>query len=324
MSDQSELIPVPIQSFRGATRDINFDVFLKLSEENVAHIFSKTTGLDYKRLAHYIQKGVTHLFVRKCDFATYSAFVSKPANEIFNDPGTTPEKKIATLLNMTEQNMAEIFAQFAVRDETVSDTRQLIGNYVKLMGERPQSLALILKLVSHADYLYYHSIAVSIFSLFIAKASGMFDRRVLELLGLGGFLHDIGCVRLPAELIASAEEFGPMEWEEMKKHPKMGLEMIGETPQIPEEVRYIIYQHHEQPNGKGYPNSVPGPIMYYPARIVGLADAFSALISRRPHREAYSAEKAIEVLRADTGKFDRHLVDLLASIILKAPAKKAA
>ncbi|MDR3608208.1 MAG: HD domain-containing protein [Oligoflexia bacterium] len=320
-----ELIPIPIETFRSATRDINFDVFLKLSDENVAHIFSKSTGVDYKRLAHYIQKGVTHLFIRAHDLAAYQAFVSRPAIEIFNDPNTTNEKKIATLLNMTEQNMAEIFVQLSVRDETVADTRKLIGNYVKVMGERPQSLALILKLASHADYLYYHSIAVSIFSLFIAKASGMFDRRLLELVGLGGFLHDIGSVQLPPEIMNSTEEFSTLEREEMRKHPKLGLEMLGETGEVPEEVRYIIYQHHEQPNGKGYPNGISGPTMYYPARIVGLADAFSALISRRPYREAYKPEMAIEILRKDPGKFDRHLVDMLASVILRQapPAKKA-
>ena len=58
---------VDIQSFRTATRDISFDVYLKLSDDNIAHVFSRMTGLDYKRLAQYVFKGVQDLYVRNED-----------------------------------------------------------------------------------------------------------------------------------------------------------------------------------------------------------------------------------------------------------------
>src|SRR5689334_18763246 len=102
---------VDIQTFRNAIRDITFDVFLKLAENNYAHVFSKTTGLDYKRLAHYISKGVTKLYIRPEDEVAYKAFIEKTADSIFKDPNVSQERKIASLLNMTEQNMAELFTQ---------------------------------------------------------------------------------------------------------------------------------------------------------------------------------------------------------------------
>src|SRR3954469_2575806 len=105
MSQNEELLAVDITTFRNVTRDITFDVYLKLSDENVAHVFSKATGLDYRRLAQYMQKGVKHLFIRKTDEDLYKAFIGRPAHAIFDDPATSQEKKIATLLNMTEQNM---------------------------------------------------------------------------------------------------------------------------------------------------------------------------------------------------------------------------
>src|SRR5436309_2555842 len=109
---------VDIQTFRTATRNIDFDVYLKVSEDNVVHVFSRTTGLDYKRLAQYIQKGVKRLYVHPDDFVSYQNFVNRPAEVIFSDPSTSQEKKIATLLNMTEQNMAELFNQVKVEEET--------------------------------------------------------------------------------------------------------------------------------------------------------------------------------------------------------------
>ena len=74
---------VDIQTFRSATRDIAFDVYLKLSEDNMAHVFSRTTGLDYKRLAQYIQKGVKELYIKLDDDAAYQGFIARSADTIF-------------------------------------------------------------------------------------------------------------------------------------------------------------------------------------------------------------------------------------------------
>ncbi len=319
-------IAVDIQTFRNTTRDIPVDVFIKVSDDNHAHVFSKSTGIDYKRLAQYIQKGVKELFIRAEDEATFKEFIRTPAQAVFGDPSIPNERKIAALLNMTEQNMAEIFSTINVDEKTAEKTQQVINNYVQLLSENPKTLALILKLVSHGDYLYYHSIAVSIFSMFIAKASGNMNQKMLETLGMGGFLHDIGCTKIPKEILYSANELDPGQWVEIKEHARLGLEMLENTPNIPDEVRYIVYQHHEQPSGHGYPNGLHGPVIYYPAKIVAVADAFSALITTRPGHPGKSAEEAIKIMQEESGKYDRELVKLLGTVFLKqdAGAKKKA
>ena len=313
------LIPIDILSFRNATRDIAFDVYLKLSEDNVAHVFSRTTGLDYKRLAQYISKGVKELFIHPEDLAAYKEFIATPAYAVFADPNTAQEKKIATLLNMTEQNMSEIFAQLNISDETAESSKRVIQGYVKLMTQNPSNLALLLKLVSHGEYLYYHSIAVAIFSMFIAKASGQFNQRTLELVGMGGFLHDIGLTHVPKELVDSDKIYEEEDRTTVQTHAQAGMKMLEQAESIPDEVRYIVYQHHEQPCGKGYPNGLHGSVIYYPAKIVALADSFSALISKRPYRPAYSVEQAIAILEGETarGKYDRDLMTIVANVFLR-------
>jgi putative nucleotidyltransferase with HDIG domain len=319
----AELIAVDIQTFRNSTRDINFDVYLKLSDTNVAHVFSRTTGLDYKRLAGYIQKGVRELCIHPEDKGAYEAFVARPAETILNDPGTPLEKKIATLLNMTEQNMSELFAQINVNEATAEASQKVIRNYVDLMTRSPNTLAMILKLVSHGEYLYYHSIAVAIFAMLIARSTGLFNQRMLELIGMGGFLHDIGCTQLSKEVTCSPTELSSEQWSEMRQHPKIGLKMIENTALIPDEVRYIVYQHHEEPSGRGYPNALGTAVIFYPAKIVALADAFSALISKRPFRPAYSVEQALQIVKSESGKFDKDLIGQLHAIFAKE-GKKAA
>jgi HD-GYP domain-containing protein (c-di-GMP phosphodiesterase class II) len=325
-NNSAGLVAVDIHSFRDATRDISFDVFMKLSEDNVVHVFSRTTGLDYKRLAQYTLRGVQQLYILPQDVDAYKAFIARPAHLVLEDPNTSNEKKIATILNMTEQNMAELFSQINVSEETASASQRVIHGYVDMMTKKPESLALLLKLVSHGEYLYYHSIAVSIFSMFIAKASGQFNTRMLEIVGLGGFLHDVGSVHVSKDLLDSPKSLEEDQKGELEEHPQHGLMMLEGNNVIPEEVRYIVYQHHEQPGGNGYPNAIHSPVIYYPAKIVALADSFSALISKRPYRAAYTVENAVEIMRKETvnGKFDRELMEIVATVFLRKVGANAA
>ena len=215
---------------------------------------------------------------------------------------------------MTEQNISEIASQINLEEGTAQNAQRVIRNYVELLVKTPDTLTMILKLTSHGEYLYYHSIAVSIFSMFIARASGQFNQKTLELIGLGGFLHDIGLLHLPKEISCSPTDLTPEQWKLMHAHPKMGLQMIENTQLIPDEVRYIVYQHHEEPGGNGYPNGIHGPVIYYPAKIVGLADSFAALISNRPFRAAYSIPEALDLIRKTPSKYDPDLVNVLVSL----------
>jgi putative nucleotidyltransferase with HDIG domain len=274
-------------------------------------------------MANYTSKGVTELFIRKDDQGLYDAFVSRTAESIFSDSNTSQEKKIATLLNMTEQNMAEIFSQFDIQRETVESSQKVIQNYVHLMTEEPKTLALILRLVSHGEYLYYHSIAVGIFSIILAKATGQFDQKTIEIVGLGGFFHDIGNSQLPKEIYEKELGLTPEQTELKRSHCKVGMQMLENTPNLPDEVRWIVYQHHEEPYGQGYPNQLSDQAIYYPAKIVGLVDEFSTLLSHRQGVPAHSPERAIEILLSQPKQFDQKLVRLLGSIFLRSVTRAA-
>ena len=313
----SKYIPVEIQRFRNASKEIRFDVFLRVADGNFAHVFSKATGLDYKRLADYIQKGLKELYVSEEDRPLLEEYLKQNDAETFlSDPSITNERKVAAVANLTEQALTEIFTQVEVSEETAKNTERVIKSYVTLMARNPKSLTTLLKLAAHGQYLYYHAIAVSVFSLYLAKASGQFNQRMIEMIGLGGLLHDIGCTQLPKDMLDSPDELSPEQWNDMRAHTKLGLKMLEATANIPDEVRFIIYQHHEEPGGTGYPNGLRDGTLFYPAKIVAVADAFSALISRRPYRAAYTFEQALQILQS-AGKHDPSIVDLLVAIFAR-------
>lgn len=89
-------------------------------------------------------------------------------------------------------------------------------------------------------------------------------------------------------------------------------------------MRSIVIQHHEQPNGQGYPNGLHDKQIYHLAKIVSIGDCFSALISKRPYRDAFTPIQAIAIMNEDRGKFDLKLLDLFSKIFVETKQSRAA
>lgn len=311
--------PISIDRLKKLTRDLPADLFLRLSEDNYCHVFSRSTGLDYRRLLSYRQKGVIELFYREEDEALVQQHLNdRRMDVLLQSPLIMPEQKAGILLNWTEQTLAEIFSEFPVSEDAAEESRGLVQNLVELMVSQPQSLAALLRLVSHGDYLYYHSVAVSIFSALIARASGKYSQDDIKLISWGGFLHDIGMSRMPKQWTCDPLlELDSARVEDIEAHCRLGMEALQELPSVPREVKFIVYQHHEAPEGRGYPNHLKGSALHAPALIVVAMDAWSALISRHPHREALTPNDAIQRLQSP-GVIEQHdpqVVEWLVRVI---------
>ena len=317
-------ISIPIENFKRTPKEIPIDVFIKLNEDNYAHIFSKATGVDYVRLNQYVKKGVELLYVRESDSVALEQYLARTCEVVFADPNVSDSKKVAVLLNMVEQNLTDLFGSIKVSPDVASASQKVVKNFISVLSTDPKMLTTLMKIASHGDYLFYHSVSTSVVSMILAKGTQKADSNLIEICGLGGFLHDIGLTRLPKDIIEAQDDLTAADWREVRIHPSLGTEMIQLAKSIPDEVRYIIEQHHEEPRGKGYPKQLRGNVIFYPAKIVAVADSFCALISKRPFRDAFSPEQAINVLKHEIGKYDRDLVLTLETIITKIPSKSGA
>jgi putative nucleotidyltransferase with HDIG domain len=310
---------IKIQQLKSLTRDLPVDLFLRLGEDNYCHVFSRATGLDYRRLLSYRQKGVTELLYRAEDDEVVRKYVrDRQMDTLLQSQMIPPEQKAGVLLNLTEQTAAEVFSQLPMTEEAAQESRGLVTSLVELMIQQPQSLAALLRLVSHGEYLYYHSVAASIFSALLARTSGQYSESDIRTISWGGFLHDLGMSRMEDEWTCDPlAEPGAEFVSRVSEHCRIGMEAIQELSSVPKEVRYMIYQHHETPDGKGLPNGLRAPSLHEPAMLIALVDAWSALISRHPHREPFTPAQALGKLEAETrkGRFmDQHLQWLKAGL----------
>jgi HD-GYP domain-containing protein (c-di-GMP phosphodiesterase class II) len=130
-------------------------------------------------------------------------------------------------------------------------------------------------------------------------------------------LHDMGKIRIPDAILNKPGRLTDEEYAVMKRHSAYGAEIIEKTLQVIEEEDYynvaknIARHHHERWDGKGYPDGLKGGEIPLEARIMALADVYDALLSKRVYKEAFSKEKACEILREGAGtQFDPDLTRL--------------
>ena len=142
------------------------------------------------------------------------------------------------------------------------------------------------------------------------------DEKYINDVSYASMLHDVGKWRTPNEILLKPGELTPAEWEVIKQHPKLGVEMLRPllkdkgTNQYLKLVESAVMYHHERWDGAGYPERLKGEEIPLSARIVALADNYDALVSERSYRRALSHEEAVEIIKKEQGKFDPRILQL--------------
>lgn len=156
-----------------------------------------------------------------------------------------------------------------------------------------------------------HVVRMSHYSRLLALAYGFSENAADDIFNAAP-MHDIGKIGIPDNIMLKPARLTVEEFEEMKKHPQIGAEILGESDSdLIELAKVVSLTHHEKWDGSGYPKGLAGEEIPIHGRIVALADVFDALTSKRPYKEAWSIDKTMEYLQQQKGKhFDPQLVDL--------------
>ena len=167
-------------------------------------------------------------------------------------------------------------------------------------------------------YTMGHSTRVARMSCLLGRRLGM-DEEELSNLERAAIFHDLGKIQTPDDVLLKGERLSHAEVERMRSHPVDGTEILRMAPSLH---RYIpvVRAHHEWYNGEGYPDGIKGDEIPLHAQIIALADAFDAMTTERPYRDALSSEEAIdEILQSRGTQFSPDLADAFAKMVRKMP-----
>lgn len=164
--------------------------------------------------------------------------------------------------------------------------------------------------IKHEDqYTAEHCINVCILAMGLGAALG-WDQKMVAQVGVAGLLHDLGKIDIDSAVLNKPGKLTEEEFEIMKTHPMKGFARLKDEPDLPQRVLDGILQHHERPDGKGYPKGLNHLQIDEMARVVAIVDAYDAITSDRVYQNARSHHDAMSILWAMRGKqFDHTMVE---------------
>ncbi|MCK5473656.1 MAG: HD domain-containing protein, partial [Planctomycetes bacterium] len=151
-----------------------------------------------------------------------------------------------------------------------------------------------------------HSERVAFISKWIAEKLDLSEEKIHKIY-LAGLLHDIGKIGISGIVLRKDGKLTEQELACIRTHPSIGASILGDIKQMKDVVPGVLC-HHERIDGKGYPNNLCGEQIPLIGRIVGLADSFDAMTSKRTYRNAMTVEKALEQVQKGLGtQFDEKI-----------------
>lgn len=160
-----------------------------------------------------------------------------------------------------------------------------------------------------------HNYRVTLYAVRLAEAMGL-SRANIESLIVGAFLHDVGKIGIPDQILLKPGKLTEEEFAVMKTHVMLGSEIIQNSNWL-KQAHDIVLFHHEKFDGSGYPHGIHGMDIPSGARLFAVVDVFDALMSRRPYKEPMLLEGAAKILREGSGKhFDPEIVIVFEKIAL--------
>lgn len=190
-----------------------------------------------------------------------------------------------------------------------------IHNIIEKLISETEFMLSILTLKNASEYLYDHSIEVTIKSLLLGKKLGLTKQELIEL-GVGAILHDIGYSLIPENILKKEGKLTEHEKKILNLHPTLGYSILKNHPHVSILSAHIAYQHHEQQDGKGFPRGLKGtnkitrakyyefevePKIHRFAEIVAIADYYDLLITETPYKKGCKIDEAYEKLKSAAG-----------------------
>jgi len=186
--------------------------------------------------------------------------------------------------------------------------------YSELQSTYLSTIKVLISTIEAKDsYTRGHTERVAEYATMIAEEMKL-PKQDRETISFGAALHDIGKLGVYEDILNKPGELDEKEWEVVKNHPVVGANIIKDMKFL-EAASDLVRHHHERLNGSGYPDGLKGDEISLGARIVAVADSFDAMTSDRPYRKGYSLEKAIELLKKQSDKFDQNVVEHLERLV---------
>jgi HD-GYP domain-containing protein (c-di-GMP phosphodiesterase class II) len=220
--------------------------------------------------------------------------------------------KAKKLFNESKEIQRQVFADAQHgRELNLTPVIEITNQTIDTVFKNPDALACVINIRKKDEYLLEHSVSVSVLMTIFARFLKI-DKKIIQLLSVGAFLHDVGKINIPDSILNKPGKLTDAEFTVMKSHVNHSIKIIESTPGISELSLEVAALHHEKLDGTGYPFNIPKEKISSYGRMIAICDIFDALTANRCYKDGYSHLKSFSILRSLAQKehLDQRLVDL--------------
>jgi HD-GYP domain-containing protein (c-di-GMP phosphodiesterase class II) len=222
-------------------------------------------------------------------------------------------REYTALIQRLDRVFSHVSAGVALDTLTINDLTNHLLNAIR--GERGRFVGYILGGKVSGCEMAKGSVNSAILSAMIAQELMQPPHKVMQII-TSAVLHDIGMLKLPQEIFSQRGGLSPQEIRVMHTHPALSYRIISKELDYPDSVGIVVLQHHERWDGQGYPSGIAGENIDIGARILSVADAFQAMVSKKPYRNSMIGYEAMKVLMSDSqSRFDPSVLKAFIAIM---------
>lgn len=309
--NETKFFQIPAKIYR-PDEIIERDLFLLYQGQ---YILYRPKNLIWKAedADHLSRFDVDYLYIECANSEEHYQFLEGNLTRILDEPGIDRKQKSQVLYETSSSVIEEVFSRPG-SPENVRRSVSLVKNSVEFLRDQENFIELM-RLASTDFNEYTHAIQTSAYAIAFAKHLGMTSFNDLSAIGIGSLLHDIGKSKIDPRLLSKKGRLTSEERREVQKHAEYGYEILSRQRSIPELSEQIVLQHHERPNGGGYPYQM-GSDMLQSAKIVSISDCFDSLTSDRPWSARLKPSQAVEFMfKESKGDFDQNLMKEFVKVL---------
>ena len=303
--DLADFLPIYLDALR-IDSVLDFDLYLDVQGTPVLYR-EKNLAFAEDNRKNLLEHEVDRLYVPRSEKGKYQRYIEASLDKILADKTVTEPSK-AKIIYETSKNLVEEVFENPRLGENIARSKNMVAHTINYILRGREAFVHMLQITSFDYYTYTHSVNVCTFTIALAQRLGMVNQSILHELGIGALLHDIGKSRIDPRVLKKRGALTAAEYEQVKRHPAWGAEILRETDLIPPKSYYPVLQHQERMDGSGYPFGLKDQQLHLYGRITAVCDTFDALTTRRVYKEALDSFPALKIMTDMPEKFDQEVM----------------
>lgn len=296
-------------------RKIKFSIYLRLTDDRFVKIAHKGEDVSVDRIKAYKSKGLNFLYLRQEDFNQFVGF-DLDLSQLRKESDSTGLEKKLNLLRESAEILHKKIRHDGLDRPTFEAAAAFVEASLSALSDDRLATDLLDALRTHSDHVFAHSLGVSVYAVLISQHIKWNLPTNKFKVAIGGLLHDIGEKEISQHILSRPKyEWSDEDWKDYESHVQLGYEMLEELKSIPEDVREIVKQHHENCAAKGFPKQLKKTSIHPMAKLISVADELCYRILKTPDSDGEPPADAIRDLRNKQSElFDKEYLGALCDM----------